>query len=276
MFLLNTLYTPNTNAVQFRAAFSFGRSCDRLPAIEAPHSPSESIFKQPTRSPLRSLGPYGSRRPRNARLLTMRVQPRAKCSDLTLRSGHRPRLEGWATKISAHIRDPAARKYPGSTESIVPLDRGRRESRVSDAPAASCVKMKTHELVTTGSPVKPAFPAQWLYGLLRALPGDRALLPPSPARRERVFADLNASVGASGPHGFTVRASLLRPARRRVHRIPHPTSVTTRTPLSSGRDGAGHRTDFSSRERKKFFEKRLDRRSAKQPVGQINCRRKSS
>ena len=26
----------------------------------------------------------------------------------------------------------------------------------------------------------PAFPAQWFYGLLRALPGDRALLPPSP------------------------------------------------------------------------------------------------
>ena len=28
----------------------------------------------------------------------------------------------------------------------------------------------------------PAFPAQWLYGLLRALPGERAFLPPSPLR----------------------------------------------------------------------------------------------
>jgi hypothetical protein len=27
----------------------------------------------------------------------------------------------------------------------------------------------------------PAFPAQWFYGLYRALPGDRACLPPSPA-----------------------------------------------------------------------------------------------
>ena len=25
----------------------------------------------------------------------------------------------------------------------------------------------------------PAFPTQWFYGLYRALPGDRALLPPS-------------------------------------------------------------------------------------------------
>ena len=27
----------------------------------------------------------------------------------------------------------------------------------------------------------PTFPAQWLYGLLRALPGERPVLPPSPA-----------------------------------------------------------------------------------------------
>src|SRR2546428_5786377 len=29
----------------------------------------------------------------------------------------------------------------------------------------------------------PTSPAQWLYGLLRALPGERAFLPPSPLRR---------------------------------------------------------------------------------------------
>src|SRR5881227_2022798 len=28
----------------------------------------------------------------------------------------------------------------------------------------------------------PTSPAQWLYGLLRALPGERAFLPPSPLR----------------------------------------------------------------------------------------------
>ena len=40
---------------------------------------------------------------------------------------------------------------------------------------------KAHELVTTGSPNIPAFPARWFYGFLRALSGDRALLSPSPA-----------------------------------------------------------------------------------------------
>jgi len=43
----------------------------------------------------------------------------------------------------------------------VQKNRGRRESRVHGAPAASCAVKKAHELVTTGSPEHPAFPAQW-------------------------------------------------------------------------------------------------------------------
>ena len=41
----------------------------------------------------------------------------------------------------------------------------------------------------------PAFPARWLERLLRALPGDRAFLPPSPARRVSVFASLAPASG---------------------------------------------------------------------------------
>ena len=32
-----------------------------------------------------------------------------------------------------------------------------------------------------GSGEHPTFPAQWFYGLCRALPGDEFVLPPSPA-----------------------------------------------------------------------------------------------
>ena len=39
-----------------------------------------------------------------------------------------------------------------------------------------------------------------VYGLLRALPGDRALLPPSSA--EYCIRQLGSSVGEPGPHGF--------------------------------------------------------------------------
>jgi hypothetical protein len=45
-------------------------------------------------------------------------------------------------------------------------------------------------------------PRNGFNGFLRALPGDRALLPPSLADITR---KLDASVGASGPHDFAVR-----------------------------------------------------------------------
>src|SRR5262252_278358 len=66
-------------------------------------------------------------------------------------------------------------------------------------------------------------------GFLRALPGDRALLSPSPARCESIVArvmrsiitstlqsiidQLDASVGASEPHDFAVRFRAFRLAR---------------------------------------------------------------
>src|ERR1700760_4680288 len=92
-------------------------------------------------------------------------------------------------------------------------------------------------VVTTGSPGHPAFPAQWFYGLLRDLPGDRAFLPPSPPgslpRR------LDASVGASGPHDFAVRARVVRPSTRARPSHPAPTFVTMANAPLMGRDG-GH------------------------------------
>jgi hypothetical protein len=59
--------------------------------------------------------------------------------------------------------------------------RGRRESRVRAAPAVSCAKM--HKETHTSIQVQrkhSGFPCAMGYGLLRALPGDRAFLPPSP------------------------------------------------------------------------------------------------
>ena len=54
-----------------------------------------------------------------------------------------------------------------------------------------CVqKIKARKQVTTGSPNGPAFPARWFYGLFLALPGERALLSPSPARCESIVANL--------------------------------------------------------------------------------------
>jgi len=46
----------------------------------------------------------------------------------------------------------------------------------------ACKWKKHTSVVATGEAVSPAFPARWFYGFLRALPGDRAFLPPSSVR----------------------------------------------------------------------------------------------
>ena len=65
----------------------------------------------------------------------------------------------------------------------------------------------------------PAFPAQWFYGLFRALPGERALLPPS-LLRSLLLRNL---APASRRQDHTTSPSA-RPAfvsrKLRVHRIP--------------------------------------------------------
>ncbi len=69
----------------------------------------------------------------------------------------------------------------------------------------------------------PAFPAQWLYGLLRALPGERLFC--LRCRRD-AFASrqLNASTAAPEPHDFAVRVSHTRPSWR-----PRPSHLTARS-----------------------------------------------
>jgi hypothetical protein len=85
-----------------------------------------------------------------------------------------------------------------------------------------CTKKRTRAYRFSGG--NPAFPAQWFYGLFRALPGDRAFLPPSPAKV--AFRELDASVGASGPHDFAVRTLALSSLAPPASTASHPASVT--------------------------------------------------
>jgi hypothetical protein len=124
---------------------------------------------------------------------------------------------------------------PGSCKTVPLVDRGRRECRALDAPAASCAKGNKHtSIVTTVTPGSPGIPrANGFNGLFRTLPGDRAFLSPSLA--EGHFRQLDSGVEESGPHGFTVRDQRSRLVRHRVHRIPRPTCRDDReTPLFIG------------------------------------------
>src|SRR5438876_3686376 len=106
-----------------------------------------------------------------------------------------------------------------------------------NAPAVSrAIKNKAHERSHHGhTGVNPALPAQWFYGLLRALPGDQACLTPSSAL---LIADLTP---ASGRQNHTTSPSASAPfvkGAARVYRIPPPTLMTLRNAPLSGRDGA--------------------------------------
>ena len=60
--------------------------------------------------------------------------------------------------------------------------RGRGECRAPDAPDSRvCNVVEKRTRVSRSHRNHPAFPTQWFYGFLRALPGDRALLSPSSA-----------------------------------------------------------------------------------------------
>src|SRR5258708_26384005 len=59
-------------------------------------------------------------------------------------------------------------------------------------PGARCARSLVCKKTTRSHRNDPAFPAQWFYGLLRALPGDQACLTPSPAL---LIADLTPALG---------------------------------------------------------------------------------
>ncbi len=141
----------------------------------------------------------------------------------------------------ARLRILAARLRPGYASNPALIEnRGRRESRVRAAPAVSRAKRvekRTRAYRFSGN--SPAFPAQWFYGLCRALPGDRAFLSPSLAKI--ASRKLDAGVEASGPHDFAVRrASALVRSAASGHRIQPRVRDDRDTPLEWG----GRRRDI--------------------------------
>jgi hypothetical protein len=149
---------------------------------------------------------------------------------------------------------------------------GRGECRVPVAPAVSCALCsgRTHTSNNEYTGIIRHSRTQWFYGLCRALLGDRALLPPSPADMfclspvgPTELRKLDASVGASGPHDFAVREKRLssaccgsltslsthpaipsRAKRCRVHRTPPRVRDDRDTPLSVGWDAKSSRDDL--------------------------------
>jgi hypothetical protein len=106
------------------------------------------------------------------------------------------------------------------------------------APIASRAESKKHtSVVTTGSPktTRPSL-RNGFNGFLRALPGDRAFLPPSSVKSPT---NLTPASGCQDHTPSPSAGNIARLASYRVHRIPRPTFVTIAKRPSCGQRNGG-------------------------------------
>ena len=189
---------------------------------------------------------------------------------------------GRHARCRTRLRDPAAR-YARVLHGPA-AQRGRGECRVPSAPAASCalgVVQDAHEYSQRSHRKSPGIPARSGFnGFLRALPGDRAFLSPSPLR--------------------SLLPKNLTPASRRQDHTTSPSATSALSSLaprastasrpnvrddgqrpSPGTGWPGYESDLDRVRTEIFLQRELDRPLAKQPpdlpvgliVSPVKCRR---
>ena len=154
--------------------------------------------------------------------------------------------------IPIHASAFSPRDAPELCRNDPPKRRGRGECRVPVAPAAACAVIESTRVSHHGrTGITRHSRTRWCYGLFRALPGDRAFLPPSrnpfAPSRHRSFTDLTP---ASGRQDHTTSPSASAPFVRQIcarprpsHPLPHVRD-DRETPLCVGRDGGGYSSDL--------------------------------
>ncbi len=150
------------------------------------------------------------------------------------------------TDTPPHSRDTLCPSY--RRKFMRPSNEGAGKAGCPLHPRSVCEKWKHTEVTTGGGGSSRPSLRNGFNGFLRALPGDRAFLPPSPAQCESIVANLTPASGRqdhttspSASARFVLRAS-------RVHRIPHSTFVTiAKRPSDRGGDSGVHKADFSKR-----------------------------
>jgi hypothetical protein len=207
-----------------------------------------------------------------------RLRPRATCSPRsTIASLGTIQLSNSPTRrdpLQPRLRDLAAYFARGLILSVPP-------SSTEGAGNAGCalhpwppVQQKSTGVSNQGYTASAGIPCTMVLRLIRALPGDRALLPPSPVVRSH---ELSASVGAPGPHDFAVRDSIIRRAKKLHLTLPRPSHPASNVrddreaPLLWERDGDSCKFDLGSSRSDLFSHTGLDRFSQRRgdlPVGQ--------
>ena len=126
---------------------------------------------------------------------------------------------GYATSRSASAISPRISREVCCRVTPSPI-RGRRECRTLGASAAACAVVESTRVSHHGHAGNVRHsPRSGFNGFLRALPGDRACLPPSPLRSLL----LGSLMPASGHQDHTTSPSASTRARQsRGSRPPHP------------------------------------------------------
>jgi hypothetical protein len=154
-----------------------------------------------------------------------------------------------AEKTHPHIlAAPCARVVP---EPLPLKQRAQGKPDARRTRSLACEMNKAHEQVTTGLPSLPGLPCAMVLTVSFVISPVTGL---SCHRHQRnYFHQLDASVGASGPHDFAVRVSTFRQARhpRPPHLLPNDRDDRD-TPLSGSRRAA-EATDLRLREAEYFF-----------------------
>jgi hypothetical protein len=170
------------------------------------------------------------------------------------------------------LRDPAARFARGLLLVARSSERGRRESRVRAAPAVSRARLgkETHTSIQvqrkqSGLPCAMVLTVSSELSPVTGLSCHRRLADTS--------AKLDASVGASGPHGFAVRIRRSRQAHHPRPSHPAPRFVTLRNAPLCGTGWLRYRTDLRLRKIRIFLQTGLDKASRGKrsdlPVGPV-------
>jgi len=134
--------------------------------------------------------------------------------------------------------------------------RGMPGARCTRGP---CAKGSKHTVVTTVAPGSPGIPARnGFNGFLRALPGDRLIVTVTRVMRS-IIANLTPAPGRQDHTTSPSAICAVRQKRIRVHRIPHPTSVTiAKRPSYGARDSAEYAGDLGRKGSEIFFKTHLD------------------
>jgi hypothetical protein len=190
--------------------FSDTRIVSDAPSHSRDGNPRERFRNRCPSREQRAQGMPGVRRTRRCPGSDIRMASRWALLRMSEPKGHLPNIEFWCG-FGFDIR------MEGFAAALM---------RMSNPPHQPRVQQKKH---TSWSPQVrrniPAFPARWFYGFLCGSPGDRAFLPPSPAERESILAEL---IPASRYQDATTSpsASRLRSSCAGGTRPPLPASPT--------------------------------------------------